>query len=105
MILQDESIAESSGLARCKHHPDWFWTHNDSGDEARVFLVDSEGKTRAIYRLPGAGAIDWEDMTSFEKDGHSIFGQEISEGTLSREEASPCIFLRNQFGKIGKARS
>ena len=70
VTLHDGSISESSGLARCNHHPDWFWTHNDSGDEPRVFLVDSEGETRAIYRLPGAGAIDWEDMTSFESDGH-----------------------------------
>ncbi len=69
--------------------------------------LESSWSIRKERRVPsidcqGPGAIDWEDMTSFEKDGHSIFWPEISAGTLSREEASPCIFLRTILGRPGR---
>lgn len=36
--------------------------HNDSGDVARVFLVDRSGATRAVVQLAGVRAVDWEDI-------------------------------------------
>lgn len=70
-VLTDHQITESSGLARSVEHPSMIWTHNDSGDVARAFLVDREGKTRSILSLPIPRPIDWEDMTNFQVDGHS----------------------------------
>lgn len=60
--LQDKRIDESSGLAASRRYPDLIWTHNDSGDTARAFLIDHKGQTRAVVNLIGAEAIDWEDM-------------------------------------------
>ena len=38
--LSDGRIVESSGLARSTYARPLLWTHNDSGDSARVFAVD-----------------------------------------------------------------
>lgn len=66
--LDDERISESSGLARCLGRPGWFWTMNDSGDEPRLFLIDSVGKTRGVVQITDAELDDWEDLCSFRLD-------------------------------------
>lgn len=38
--IDDPRIRELSGLASSALHPTVLWTHNDSGDQARVFAVD-----------------------------------------------------------------
>ena len=37
-------INEMSGLARSRTYEDVWWVHNDSGDSARIFALDGEGK-------------------------------------------------------------
>jgi hypothetical protein len=61
--LNDVRIDESSGLGASRRYPNCWWTHNDSGDEARLFLVNEQGRTLATVNLPTAHADDWEDMT------------------------------------------
>lgn len=63
--LQDPQLNESSGLAASGLVPGALWTHNDSGDGPRLWLLDPTGATRAIVTLEGAEARDWEDMASF----------------------------------------
>lgn len=58
----DTRIDECSGLGASRRYPGAWWMHNDSGDEARLFLVGADGKTRATIQLQGALADDWEDM-------------------------------------------
>jgi len=41
--LDDTNLGEASGLAASRRHPGVLWSHNDSGDAARVFAI----------RLPG----------------------------------------------------
>jgi hypothetical protein len=60
--MDDAAITESSGLAASRTFPGGLWTHNDSGDGARVFLINAKGKTRARVSLQGATNRDWEDM-------------------------------------------
>ena len=62
-ILADKEINESSGLILSHRNDKCFWTHNDSGDEPRIFLVHPDGRTIARVRLLGSKAIDWEDIT------------------------------------------
>ncbi len=45
--IDDERITESSGLARSYNHKGVWWTINDSGDSARLFAVNAEGKVEA----------------------------------------------------------
>ncbi|MCP4189412.1 MAG: hypothetical protein GY768_02160 [Planctomycetaceae bacterium] len=63
--LENDKIAESSGLAASNRHRGIFWTHNDSGDKPRLFAFDRTGKHAGTSALRGAQAIDWEDMGTF----------------------------------------
>lgn len=63
--IENDAIDESSGLAASRQEPDLLWTHNDSGDSARIFGLHADGAHVAEVRLTGgAAAVDWEDMAS-----------------------------------------
>jgi len=65
-------IAESSGLVKSRLWPDVFWTHNDHGNEARIFPVRRDGSIMeakwgenysGILVVDGVN-IDWEDIAT-----------------------------------------
>ena len=60
--VDNPSIDEASGLAASRSNPGFLWTHNDSGDSARIFLIDSLGKYKASVYLEGVNNRDWEDI-------------------------------------------
>lgn len=60
--LNNPAIDEASGIAVSRQDPDLIWTHNDSGDMNRIFLIQNNGIYRGTFRLLGAGNRDWEDM-------------------------------------------
>ena len=73
--LNFKPITESSGIVRSKLWPDWIWTHNDSGDSARIFAVLKSGNIVKPSQLGNnykgieikdAVNIDWEDITTDE---------------------------------------
>ena len=66
--LQDPRIYESSGLALSRRHQGVLWTHNDSGDEARLFAVGADGRTLATLTLAGVEARDWEAVAAGRDD-------------------------------------
>jgi len=66
--LHYPAIDEASGLVSGINNPGYFWTHNDSGDQARIFLLDSTAAYQATYFLEGVQARDWEDIATM-KDG------------------------------------
>jgi hypothetical protein len=68
--LQNPQIDEASGIARGVRSGDVFYVHNDSGDRARFFALDRRtGATRAVYAVPGARNVDWEDI-AVTRDAH-----------------------------------
>lgn len=60
--LSNPAIDEASGIAVCRQNFDFIWTHNDSGDMNRIFLIQNNGTWIGTFRLVGAGNRDWEDM-------------------------------------------
>jgi hypothetical protein len=60
LTIRDPRITESSGLVASRLHPGVLWTHNDSGDSARLFAVGPAGRVLATLRLAGVAARDWE---------------------------------------------
>ena len=68
--IRSQELIESSGLAASNRVPGHFWTHNDSGGEAKLFAFDAAGFVTGSVTLDGVKAIDWEDMASF-TDGAS----------------------------------
>jgi hypothetical protein len=61
-LITDETLDEASGLAASIANPGYLWTHNDSGDEARILLIDTKGILKATVRIAHAKNRDWEDM-------------------------------------------
>lgn len=53
-------VKESSGLV--VESPNRFWTHNDSGDKARLYQFDSTGILRRTIVVKNADNVDWEDI-------------------------------------------
>ena len=41
--VDNDAITEASGLCRSISNPGLLYTHNDSGDSARVFAITDEG--------------------------------------------------------------
>jgi len=63
-VLTDPRIGESSGLAVSRRHAGVLWTHNDSGDAARLYAIGPDGSTLATVTLAGLDPRDWEAMAS-----------------------------------------
>lgn len=55
----DDILEESSGLA---WHDGKLWTHNDSGDSARLFQVDPQGTILREVMVSNVRNVDWESM-------------------------------------------
>lgn len=94
-VVEDPEISEASGLALCRTHEHCVWMHNDSGDTARLFLVDMNGTTKAIVSLRETQPRDWEDMCSFEADGQKwlLVGDTGDNGRVRGQSAVPCQLL------------
>ncbi len=56
-------LRESSGVAVSKRQPGVIWTHNDSGDEALLYATNLHGSDLGTFRVRGAEAQDWEDIS------------------------------------------
>ncbi len=57
-----KKLDEISGLAVSRSQDGVLWVHNDSGDDARIFAVDTQGALLLEVALKGAEAEDYEDI-------------------------------------------
>ncbi len=64
-------INEGSALTRSHRNSDLLWTLNDSGGDAEIYALNTQGELLATVGLTGPGVInqDWEDMGSFTRNG------------------------------------
>ncbi len=62
-ILEGKRMQEASGLVASINNQGMFWTHNDSGNDPEIFLIDKTGKLMCIVHLPDIKNRDWEDIT------------------------------------------
>jgi hypothetical protein len=60
--FESRRLVESSGVAVSRAHPGVLWSHNDSGDGPYLYATDLRGRDRGFLLVPGATAVDWEDM-------------------------------------------
>ena len=80
--IDSDEIVESSGIIKSKKYPGVFWTHNDSGDSARIFAISEDGKIvkpewfKGKYKgieVVNSANIDWEDIAT-DGSGNLIIG-------------------------------
>ena len=107
--LADPAIIESSGLAVSRIKPGVFWTHNDSGDKARIFAFDKTGKALATISISKVFAWDWEDMASFKlKNKPMLIIGDVGDNAPIRKNCtlyvSPDPKLNGRTMKKGKVR-
>jgi hypothetical protein len=67
--LEDAALSELSGLARSPSGRQFFWGHNDSGHDERLFRIGPRGEALGQVWVKGARNIDWEDISDFHEDG------------------------------------
>ncbi|HMG14621.1 MAG TPA: hypothetical protein VK590_04190 [Saprospiraceae bacterium] len=60
--LNVDFISEASGIAASRNHIGWFYVHNDSGNPAELFIIDSVGKYVGKINPNGIQNRDWEDI-------------------------------------------
>jgi hypothetical protein len=60
----NDAVDELSGIVAGRRTDGVWWAHNDSGDVARVFAVAADGRDLGEFDLPGASAVDWEDIAA-----------------------------------------
>lgn len=86
--LTTHEIMEASGLAASQKTPGLLYTHNDSGGEATVYVLNSKGMLAAHIRLEGAKNRDWEDIAvaPYGKEKRScIFVADIGDNSAKRD--------------------
>ncbi|QBQ42145.1 hypothetical protein E2P86_13690 [Sphingobacterium psychroaquaticum] len=91
--VKDSALGELSGLIQSNKYPNKFWTHNDSGDSARIFLIDNKAALETTYWLSGIKAVDIEDIAKFKWEGRSyLVVADIGDNLAVRNEVQLYIF-------------
>jgi hypothetical protein len=62
--ITSSALAEISGLAPSRTGKGLWWVHNDSGDRARLYVVNAKGALLARFSVTGARNRDWEDLAA-----------------------------------------
>ena len=57
-------LLEISGLSPSLRQENLYWAHNDSGDAAQLYAIDTDGNHRASLQISNTDARDFEDMAS-----------------------------------------
>jgi hypothetical protein len=68
-FLENLSVDELSGLACSRRRDDLLWGVNDSGGDAVLFAIGTDGKDRGSVQVKGAINFDWESLDSLVLDG------------------------------------
>lgn len=77
-------IPESSGLAVSRRTPGLLWSHNDSGNDAVLFALDTTGALRGRVRVP-IRTRDWEDVSAARcPSGDCLYIADIGDNQQSR---------------------
>ncbi len=89
----DSNLQEVSGLVASINNPGYFWAHNDSGDQPRVFLIAPSGEIQATVFLKDVVHIDWEDIAiKRQGENSTLFIGDIGDNRAERPQLSIYAF-------------
>jgi len=91
--LRGADMSEASGLVASARFPGSYWTHNDSGHDPEVFLIDSTGNSQGVIFLENITNRDFEDIARFE---NTIYVADIGDNRAVRSEISVIAFEEPQ---------
>ena len=79
-------IPETSGLAVSRRNPGLLWSHNDSGNAAVLYALDTAGTVRGQVRVP-IRTRDWEDVSAARcSSGDCLYIADIGDNRLARRQ-------------------
>ena len=87
-VLRAPRLTESSGAAPSHRTRGVYWTHNDSGDQPRLYATDSAGDDLGSVLVDGATNVDWEDLGSGpcpDRAGWCLYPADIGDNARSRD--------------------
>lgn len=91
--VRSSAITEISGISSYSYKKGYFWVHNDSGDKAQVYLIDSLASVKGIVKLKGVNAIDCEDISKFVLNGKAyLLLADIGNNLRNREVLTIYMF-------------
>jgi len=83
------ATSELSGLAASRTLDGVLWTHGDGGDAVIYAINASNAAVRGTLRLPGAHAVDWEDIATAPcPAGTCIYIADTGDNELDRTEVA-----------------
>jgi hypothetical protein len=84
------AASELSGLVASRSQRGVLWTHNDSGDAARVLAVTPAGRLLAEVAVAGAPNVDWEDIAIGRGPGggDALYVADIGDNAAGRPEVA-----------------
>ena len=84
--VSNASIQEISGIVPYTYQRGYFWVHNDSGDGAYIYLIDSLCNIKSRVHLKGINVVDCEDIARIEVEGvHYLILGDIGNNIRDRE--------------------
>jgi len=85
--IQTDEIKESSGLSASECQ-DVLWTHNDAGNGAFIFGMDTQGKHLGTWKVLNARNTDWESIATFKDSSGkcSLLIADIGDNDENRSE-------------------
>ena len=97
------AATELSGLVASRSQKGVLWTHNDSGDRARVLAVAPDGRALADVAVAGAENVDWEDIAlgPAPKGGDALYVGDIGDNEAQR---SSVVVYRIDEPRVGEGR-
>ena len=87
--VANAAITEISGIVPYNFAKGYFWVHNDSGDDANIYLIDSTASLKVTVQIEGVKAIDIEDIARLKiGNDHFLILADIGNNQRKREELS-----------------
>ena len=103
--MSDPRLDEASGLATSRTNKGVYWTHNDSGDLARVFAINDEGAVLATFGLDGADALDYEDIAVSYGDSSEVWVADTGDNFFIRPSVQLYHFVEPEVTATDAAQS
>ncbi len=87
-LLSDRSLNEASGMAASRNYPGILWSHNDSGDFARLYALTLDGSSLGTWTLPVGLPVDCEALAigpAPDAPGDHLYLADIGNNGLGRD--------------------
>jgi hypothetical protein len=96
--ISNSKLGEISGIIPSANYPHHFWVHNDSGDDATIYLIDTLCNLMCQFNLENIKAVDIEDIAWLNIDNIPyILLADIGNNKRDREILSFYLFEEPNF--------